>query len=125
MLQMRFRQTYVSRPTHAKRTHPLGEGAFNTGSSCILVLKFGGELTFTHSLEGFMVQLGPHEQGTGLGFCSGTGGPYLTGPTVLWRKADLDHLLTGPVALRMPFGTPFASWARRGAGSPVDGECTV
>jgi hypothetical protein len=61
MLQMRFRQTNVARPAHAKRTDPLGEGAFNPGSSCILVLKFGGELTFTPALESFMVQLRPHE----------------------------------------------------------------
>jgi hypothetical protein len=33
-----------------------------------LVLKFSGELMFTPSLESFMVQVGPHEQGTGLGF---------------------------------------------------------
>ena len=106
MLQMRFRQTNVARPAHAKRTHSLGDGAFNTGSSGILFLKVGGELTFTHGLESFVVQLWPH----------------FTGLTVLLRKADLDHLLTCPVAVRMPFGTLFASWTHRSSRRPIDSK---
>src|SRR5919109_1587324 len=120
MLQMRFRQANVARPTQVKRAHPLGEGAFNARPQRVLRLKLCRGLAVPRRLEGLMVDLGPDRERARFGFRAGTGGPHHTRPAVFVGKANLDHLLARHVPVRLPLPTLFALWTRGCVSLPVD-----
>ena len=72
-----------------------------------------------------MVALRPDRQGARFGFGSGAGTPHRTCLTVLFAKADLDHILTSHIRVGLPLPTLFALWAGGGVALPIDREGTM